>query len=341
MPVHFKITRPNDADRRILADVPPPALPDYHRCGLAQALASALTYCGQTVDYSFVMGLSTLAFAVKQPDSFAEEPALAAPLEHIRAALQALGYESQIAADEPSLSVERIMQTVKTAVEAGQPTVAYGWGPDPPVWALITGYNRAQDLLYGYPIVGEAQPLLEVPPPTKLLISLGPAGESQAQAEAVQQALSRGAELWDDPPPDTGPRAYHTLLDLLADGSAFATDFPEGAVAAHEALIAGLIDARAAAMDFLPANAELFPDIPAAWLQQAADLYAPLVDLLETRTPPIFDSLTSQALADPQWRQEWSERLRQVAELDIEAGGCLGRAFSAEFAPGGEQEYEG
>ncbi len=335
MPVRFRATRPDNDDRQILSDLPAPSLPDHRRCGLAQALISVLGYCDQTVDYSLVMGLTGLAFAIRQPDSLTESAPVAVPPEYVIAGLQALGHDSQVLAD-PSLSTNQLMETVKQEIDAGRPAVAYGWGPGLPTWSVIAGYQDSQELLHGYPLRGEPQPLVEALAQADLLICLGEGQQPSSPPVAVQEAVGRAAELWTDPPPDTGPAAYRNLLALLEDGAAFGGDFPEVGIAAHEALIANLIDGRGAAIDFLQSNADLLPAIPAAWLQQTADLYRQLVELLETRSPPIFDPLAADALSDAQWRQGWSQRLEQVAELDINAAATLRRAFSAEYPPSAE-----
>ncbi len=335
MPVRFRTTRPDNDDRQILSDVPAPALPDYRRCGLAQALVSVLGYCDQTVDYSLVMGLTGLAFAIRQTDSLTESAPLVVPPEYVVAGLQALGHDSQVLAN-PALSTNQLMEAVKREIDAGRPAVAYGWGPGSPTWSVIAGYESSQELLYGYPLRGELQPALEALAQADLLVCLGEGQQPSSPPVAVQEAVGRTAELWTDPPPDTGPAAYRNLLALLEDGAGFGGDFPEVGIAAHETLIANLIDSRGAAIDFLQSNADLLPAIPAAWLQQAADLYRQLVELLETRSPPVFDPLTADALSDAQWRRGWSQRLEQVAELDINAAATLRRALSAEFPPDGE-----
>lgn len=337
MPVRFRVTCPDNDDRRILSEVSPPDQPDYRRCGLAQALAAALSYCGRTVEYSFIMGLTGLAFAIGQADSFAEQPPIAVPFDHLTAALRALGYEGRLAADSASLAPEAVVEIISAEIDGGRPTVAHGWGA-PPAWALITGYDRSRSLLYGYLLVGEPQPPQEAPAHADLILCLGKAGTPVPLPEAVGQAIIRGAQLWSNPPPDSGPAAYRNLLALLENQDAFAGELGQNAAGGHETLIAALIDSRAAAIDFLQASAHLFPAIPAAWLQQAADYYTQLVDLLETRVPPVFDPLATEALTDPRWRQQWSACLGQVAELDMEAAGCLRRSLSADFPPAGGEE---
>ncbi len=340
MPVRFQVTRPHNDDRQILSDVPPPSLPDYRRCGLAQALTAALSYCGQRVEYSFIMGLTGLAFAISHADSFAEQAPLPVPFNHVTAALRALGYEGQIIPDTPALPPEQVVAMVSAEIDAGRPVISHGWGPAPPGWAVITGYSRSHASLHGYLLAAEPQPLHEASAHADLIVCLGKAASPVPPPEAVREVIVRAADLWSNPPPDTGPAAYHNLLALLTDEPLFHGPTADAAISAHETLIATLIDSRAAAIDFLQTSADLFPPIPAAWLQRAADCYTELVDLLETRTPPVFDALATDALTDPQWRQQWIERMGQVAELDMEASHCLRRSLSADFPPTLEKDYE-
>lgn len=315
--------RRDDGDGpRALTGVPAPVRGRGRACSLAQVLAICLDRAGLRLGYDAIMGLSGLAFRPPRPS---DDDALAA---EERAAIEALA-----AALDPPLRIheppsDEALTLVMTAVDAGLPCAAVGWGSEKDAWAVICGYDRSRQRLLGHCLLDGPRAEYESwPPDPAFLVTMDGAPRPKGP-EAIRATLLRAAASWEDVVAPAWER-WISRLRALADAP-LAPDQEDEAcsVAVHLSAASLLMDARTAAQGFLRAIADYQEPLCAAWLLRAAEGYGRVVELLEAGAP-----LPEEMPADPAQREAWVDRLASAARLDATAFGDLGRAWSADYPP--------
>lgn len=307
---------------RALPGVPPPLRGRGRACSLAQVLEICLGRAGLHLGYDAIMGLSGLAFAAPR----AVGSATLAPEEcaAVETLADALDPPPRLHRPTP----REALALVRSAVDAGLPCAALGWGSEKDSWAVICGYDRARERLVGHCLLGNPREEYESWPAELTVLVTMTAAPRPTGAEAVMAALRQAAETWESavgPAWERWIAGVRALPELSAQSWAEAVD---AGVAAHLAVTELLADARTAAEGFLRASAEYQEPLPAAWLLRAAEGYARVVELLEAGA-----CMIAEALGDAEQREAWADRLEAAARADRAAVSDLRRAWIAEFEP--------
>ena len=289
-------------------------------CELYRVAAQALAYTGYPGAWGRLMALSGEAVAPPLPCP------LSAPGERperrVLTGLTGMGFrENRLVTGPEGLPGPEIVRAVLGECGAGRPVVLRGWAPHPHGLSLIAGLGPG-GLLCGYtPDATAGEPYLAAPPSGDLLLMLGPPSVPAEGLFAAAVAVARAQ--WEEARPGAADR-YRAWIYLAAVG--------EGAALTE--LAAGLsllVEARAAAGEFL---GEVLPDLgslPAAWVRRALGQY----ELLANRAEPLAERLSAPGLVlTPEERAGLAGALETLAELDAEAANCLRRAPSADYPPG-------
>ncbi len=305
---------------KLLIDLDSGNLPRHSRglCGLAVCLQSALASASLSVSYPDLMGLLNAAFMLVVDDEFSVNAAIARRWQHLGDVLGDLGFtEWRIAARPPG------PEAVVSELREGRSLLALGWGRAAGDWSLICGQSADGSTWLGYDFA--ADPLLQdAPAGCRLAVSIGKYSGSADITEARQLALQAAARLRSS---DMDPIAAYAHWATLMKSR---RPFPDGPIGdemilRHEWFTEVLLDARSAAADFLSNVEPISDELAEDETTSAADLYRRVVDLLESRSPGLFDPLATEALRDAEVRDEWAELLEQAADTEAKALAILKR----------------
>ena len=307
---------------RALVGVPAPQRSQGRACSLAQVLEICLDRVGLRLGYDAIMGLSGLAFRAPRPrdnDALAAEECAA-----VEALADALSPPLRLY--QPTAS--EALGLVTTAVDAGLPCAALGWGSEKDSWAVICGYDHARERLVGHCLLSYPRAEYESWPPDLAILVTMEGVPRPTGASAIGAALRRATEAWQGvvgPAWESWIAQVRALPERAAQSWAEEMDRP----AAAQLAAAGLLtDARAAAEGFLRASADYQEPLPAAWLMRAAEGYGRVVELLEAGA-----GVTPEALSKAGERDAWADRLEAAARADQAALSDLQRAWTADFEP--------
>jgi hypothetical protein len=302
-----------------IPDVPAPLRGAGKAHSLALILEIALDHCGLTLGYDAIMGLCELAFRTppwpRSPEAD-EDDATAA----VSALSDALGGCMTVAGHDES-DEDAILRAVATAVDAGRPCAAFGWGSEKERWSVIAGYDRGKGRLLGHCLLDAPRMQYESwPPALRMLVAItsdpeprGPRAVDDALQSGAARVVGEGAERL---------AAWVSEMRLI--------DGPPGP--SHERAVELLADARAAAAGFAERVAAYQGEIAAAWLARAAERWRELVMLLEARGLP-HSREAAEALEEPQGRADWAELLESAARLDDAAATAVRASTSADYPP--------
>ena len=302
-----------------LPGVPAPLRGEGRSHSLAQTLEIALRRAGLPLGYNVVMGLSGLAFRTPRwpgaPEVAAEDATRA-----VGELSEALG-QCLALTDGAGQSEDELLAAVARAVDQGRPCVALGWGSEKHEWSIITGYDHGKRRLLGHCLLDAPREQYEAwPPALAMLVTV--TGRPQPRGpEAVEAALQRGARRLEE----EAAARYRTWIEEMR----LLDDAPD---AAHELAVELWADARAAAAEFAEEVAAYEPEVPAAWLARAAELWREVVRLLEARgLPQSAEAL--EALQTREGRGDWAELLEAAAGMEAEAASAIERAHAVDFPP--------
>ncbi len=292
---------------------------DGRACSLARVLEIALDHAGLALGYDAIMGLSGLAFETP-PWPETPIPSTSEFIRAIEAMSDALGGCITVySGDLPSK--DRVLDTVATAIDAGRPCVAFGWGSNKDRWSVIAGYDRAKGRLLGHCVLPAPREKYESWPPTLTMLAALTGEPRPRGPDAITSALEDGAQ-----------RCREHAVERYRKWAEELRVLPEPPGSRHEQAVELLADARAAAAGFAERVADREEIVPAAWLTRAAEQWRELVLMLESRGVP-HSQAALNALADPDGREDWANLLQMAARREERAARAIQKAWSADYPP--------
>ncbi|GEM_PF-5424822 len=302
-----------------LPGVPAPLRGEGRAHSLAQTMEIALRRAGLPLGYGVVMGLSGLAFRTPEwPGTLHLAPQeIAQAVEELS---QALG-RCLTLTEGAGQSEDEVLAAVARVVEQGRPCVALGWGSEKHEWSVITGYDRGKRRLLGHCLLDAPREQYEAWPPALAMLVTTAARPRPRGPEAVEAALQSGARRLEE----EGAARYCAWIEEMR----LLDDVPDPG---HELAVELLADARTAAAEFAEEVAAYEPEVPAAWLARAGELWREVVRLLEARGLP-GSAEALEALQTREGREDWAELLEAAARIEAEAATAIERAHRVDFPP--------
>lgn len=277
-------------------------------CGLAVCLQLALP----DMSYARLMGLLNTAFMLHVERGF--------PLGGTELAALLRLQSTQPGGDGTQpwlLPGEDAADLIESELRAGSSPVAHERSPEHAGWAVICGLDTQTGHWSGYrPDSGGR--LVTAPVQFAVIVSTSTRLGLETSTGACMQAMARASEL---PGSEADPAlAYEQWAALMGSANPF-DEGPLGdeAIARHELLVRGLLDARQAAVEFLDQTGLDVDEERAELLTEVADIYMQVGDAIEARQPAVFDPLAGPALRQAEVRAEWAEILLECARLEREA----------------------
>ena len=318
MPSRLPLAGPPDPSGPWLSGLPVPLAEGHFP--LARLMGQVLAWLDHAAGYPELMAATGLAFTWACPCPLAPEPD-AAPPEALLSALGRLGWSRAGLRRNPSPPEAREIVVAETS--AGRPVLGQGWAPALGAWCLLAGLTEG-GLVVGYTPLGEpGAPYLAAPPPVTLLLWIGEPGPGE---ELFPPACRQAAGSWQR---DAGCGATYRAWQWLLRSEAGSPLSVEPVAAA----LTALVEARAAALEFLQRQAAGLPELPEAWAQRAAEAYARLLERLEPLAEQLSGPQASRLWGLPEYRAALAEALAWAEGLDAEAAVCLRQAPAADYEP--------
>jgi tetratricopeptide (TPR) repeat protein len=333
-----------DAEAVVLKGIEPLDWGTGEMCEFASALTRTLGCAGENVPYHYVMGVTGVAFRFTMgpelwnPGFYGFEGVSPDVQDLVRRAFAAVGYEYDwYARGDRTDDLQRIADSI----DRGIPVMLRGHVIDASDWALITGYARDGDTLYGSSPYGGTNKfkgydvIEDWHARTKEYIILGGKCGRPAAATIYAQALRLAVQLVRSADRHRGLNAYDVLTAALRD-----EEFPEDAERQEDqpgfrylCLLCYnmMLDDHASAAPFLRDAAEALPEARTELLR-AADCYEQsrvLRDRLEGILPSDFSAEAQRRVLDPGIREEFARVLEQIRESAEQAIAHIERALAA------------
>ena len=300
--------------------IPAPLRGDGRAHSLVKALEIALSHEGLALGYDVLMGLCGLAFRTP-PWPHPPAPTAADVDEAVATLADALSGCMALHRYTEAPTEDDVLDTVARAIDVEHLCVALGWGSEKDRWSVITGYDRGKTRLLGHCALDAPRERYEAwPPILRVLVAITDRPRPRGP-EAVEEALRRGAQRWEE----DGARLYAAWIEELR-----LLEEPPGAE--HEVAVELLADARAAAAGFAEGVAGFEPEVPAAWLTSAAEHWRELVLLLEARGVP-HSPEALDAVETPEGREDWANLLAIAAQHEEAAAAAVRQAHSVDYPP--------
>jgi len=314
-------------------------------CPFPGSVESALRYIGHPTDYDFIVATSGAAFRrFWEKDDGGNVDLMYLGEEPIRRLFAALNRDVTIV---PGKDRDTMLRAIKESIGKGRPVVAFGI-IGPPEAGLVTGYDRAGDVLMGWSyfqdaskpgyyqqsdwhvrgewaggmgcvIIGDRK---RWPGPSKretLLATLRWAVD-----------LSRTASR----PEAKGHVAGLAAYDAWADALDVDADYPKGdaAIMATRVMVHGdqccMLEDRRGAAGFLRAMAKEAPEAKADLLA-AAELYEEAAKVQVWPWGHDMGAVAQAGLADPEARRKISAEVRNARDAEAKAVALLEKAIAA------------
>ncbi len=336
--------QPRRQNGRVWIDGVPPLLWDTGRnCTFAGALVAATAPTEHPLTYSEIMGRSALAFRVRWSNddtatSWCPSNVIGEMPDEIAAVRQLLGWHlvvrEQFGDREPD--VEEIREQVVASIYMGRPVMAYTSRYDT---AVIYGYENGGRAFrvreYGSEETPSTIAVADVGP---LQIYLGeyekPPSDRDATARALELAVSNwrrerhdggveGREYW------YGEAAFEAWVGDIEEAGDRSPEHAEiiRSLSMHNR--AALVDARAAASEFLHSVETTLGRASTTDLHEVARLYQEEVHLLKSTTTRAWSAEDIQKWS-PDVRRAEVAALRSAMQIESDAAGVLSRVISAD-----------
>lgn len=295
-------------------------------CTFMHCLEIVLDGLGRKFSYDDLMGVSGLAFRFQiRQDTF--DTSNADPMTGVSVLdplFNAVGwdYDLRVVPRDNLIGADALVQAIHDSVDRGVPVLAANVIP-PEDWGIIVGYRQqSQWLCRSYNGGAESSDQVATGWPTAVVL-LTNRRTRQASMQMHVDAIRRAVEMWEQSGTGNyavGRRAFDAWIELVR------APRDNRYVHANFWTYISLIDARAAAVRYLQANASQFGPKD-RYLQMAAEWYDQEVKLLIQNLRYVPSGKTNTVTIPPaETRNQQIEAIRSAKALEEKAIDSLKRA---------------